>query len=148
MGNRIVVIINKEVIEEYKSIYFKMNPRCRVFPKYFNNPIPPSWNNFISKQRMEQNNIKSKYKDLAIWLAAKYKIAGLNLEKVCFTFDFYFKDKRRRDVDNYTLSAKLIDDGFTTANVLIDDSSTYLELKFPPFKYDKENPRLEITVEY
>lgn len=146
--NKKVITINKEIMEEYRKFYFKTNPRCRTFPKYFENPIPMSWNTFISKQRMIQNTIKGKYKGFAIFLANKYEINDLNLESTCFTFDFYFKDKRRRDCDNYTSSAKFINDGFTEANVIIDDASKYLELKFPPHKYDKENPRLEIIIEY
>ena len=148
MKNKIVITIDKEIMNEYEKIYFKMNPRCRVFPKYFKNPIPMSWNGFIVKKRMAQNDMKGKYKDFAIWLCAKYKIAGLKLNKVCITYKYYFGDRRGRDVDNYTLGAKLINDGLVGAGVLIDDISKYLELKFPPHEYDKVNPRLEMTIEY
>jgi Holliday junction resolvase RusA-like endonuclease len=146
--NKKIIVINKDIMEEYQIYYFEKNPRCRVFPKYFENPIPMSWNTFISKQRMIQNTIKGKYKKFAIWLAERDGINNLNLEKVCITFDFYFKDRRRRDCDNYTSSAKFINDGFTEAGVFIDDASKYLELKFPPHKYDKHNPRLELILEY
>lgn len=146
--HKIKVTIDKEIMEEYRKIYFIMNPRCKKFPKYFENPIPPSWNSFIAKIRMEQATIKSRYKEFAMWLSAKYKLAGLNLDKATFSFEYFFKTNQRHDIDNYTLGAKLINDGFTQAKVLVDDNSSHLELKFPPHKHDKENPRLEIWVEY
>jgi len=146
--NKVVVVIDKSIMEEYRKIYFKMNPRCRTFPEYFKNPIPPSWNFVLGKTRMAQNAMKNKYSEFGMWLAARYKIAGLNLDKAVFTYDYYFKTKIRHDSDNYTYSAKALNDSFVRAKVLVDDSSKYLELKFPPHGYDKDNPRLEITIEY
>jgi hypothetical protein len=146
--NKIVVVIDKSIMEEYRKIYFKMNPRCKVFPKYFENPIPPSWNFFIAKIRMQQADIKSKYGDFGMWLAAHYKLAGLNLDKAVFTYDFYFDSNRKRDIDNYGLTNKLLADGFVKANVLVDDNSNHLALRFNPFQLDRQNPRVEITIEY
>lgn len=143
-----VIVIDNKIMNEYKKIYFKLNPKCRKCPDYFNNPIPPSWNFFIAKQRMTQNSIKQKYKQFGVWLAEKYKINNLNLERAKFTYDFYFKDNRRRDIDNYTLTQKLLGDAFTEAKVLLDDNSKILALQFNPFKLDKENPRVEIMIEY
>ena len=148
LKNKVIIVIDKEIMEKYKEIYFKMNPRCKKFPKYFENPIPPSWNFFIAKIRMEQASIKAKYKDFAIWLAAKYGLAGLNLDKVIFTYDFYFNSNRARDIDNYGLTNKLLADGFVQAKVLTDDNSKHLALRFNPFQLDRKNPRVEITVEY
>jgi len=143
-----VITIDKELMDEYERIYFKINPRCRVFPEPFKNPIPMSWNTFITKKRAQQNSIKGKYKDFAKWLAFKYKINNLNLDNVDVTYLFYFRTRAIRDCDNYTLSAKLINDGFTEAKVWIDDNSNCVGINFPRHRYDKEHPRLEMILEY
>lgn len=146
--NVLKIVIDKEVMEKYKSDYFKLNPRCRTFPKYFEKPIPMSWNAFIVKQRMEQNTIKQKYKSFAEWLARYYNLDGLNLEQLKITYDFYFDSNRSRDIDNYGLTNKLLLDGFVSAKVLPDDNSKYLSLQFNPFQLDRQNPRVEMTLEY
>ena len=135
-------------MKDYENVYFKLNPRCRKFPDFFLKPIPPSWNFFIAKKRMTQNNIKQKYKDFGIWLAEYYKISELNLDKAMFTYTFYFDSNRRRDIDNYTLAQKLLGDAFVAAKVLLDDNSKNLHLAFNPFEIDRQNPRVEILIEY
>jgi Holliday junction resolvase RusA-like endonuclease len=70
----------------------------------------------------------------------------LNLNKAEFEYTFFFPDHRRRDFDNLLLTPKLINDGFVDANVLIDDNGENLLLKFNPFQYDKNNPRVEIII--
>ena len=142
------IIIDKTIMNEYKKVYFKLNPKCRKFPDYFEKPIPMSWNAFIAKQRMTQNSIKGKYKDFGVWLAKHYKIDDLNLSHASFTYDFFFDSNRRRDIDNYTLAQKLLGDAFVAAKVLLDDNSKNLWLNFHPFQLDKSNPRVEITIEY
>lgn len=81
-------------------------------------------------------------------MAKRYKIDNLNLNNAKITYDFYFKDNRRRDIDNYTFSQKALGDGFVECSVLLDDNSKILALQFNPFRVDKENPRVEITLEY
>lgn len=98
--------------------------------------------------RMAQNSLKSKYKEFAIWLAEYYKIDNLNLENSCITYTFYFKDRRRRDYDNLLLTPKLLNDGFVSAKVFIDDNGERLKLAFSPFQFDKTNPRVEMLLEY
>lgn len=142
------IIIDSEIMDKYKKDYFMLYPKRRVFPKYFENPIPMSLNIFIVKRRMAQNDIKGKYGDFAIWLAEYYHINDLNINQACFTYQFYFRTKIRHDIDNYCLTNKLLADGLVKAKVLIDDNSSVLELKFKPFKYDKLHPRVEIKMEY
>ena len=51
--------------------------------------------------------------------------------KVSATFEFYFPDKRRRDLDNYSFVAKFVLDGLVNACVLTDDSyKEVAELRF------------------
>ena len=81
-------------------------------------------------------------------MASYYKIANLNLSKAKIVFTFFFPDHRRRDFDNLMLSPKLLDDGFCSAGVLVDDNGENLMLEFKSFQYDKENPRVIIDLLY
>jgi hypothetical protein len=143
---KIKIIIDKKILEEYYIYYFDKYPKRKVNP--IDKPIPPSLNRFIAMKRMQQNSVKQKYKEFSVWLASYYKIANLNLDNATIIFEFYFPDKRRRDFDNLMLSPKLIDDGFVEAKVFKDDSGDILKLEFENFKYDKINPRVEITIVY
>jgi len=97
---------------------------------------------------MQQNDMKQKYKEFSVWLASYYKIANLKLDKAKMIYQFYFSDHRRRDMDNLMLSPKFFQDGFVEANVLVDDSGDILEIEFGSFKYDKNNPRVEIILRW
>jgi Holliday junction resolvase RusA-like endonuclease len=141
-----IVIIDKEIILKYNEWYFAKYPKRRKPP--IEKPIPPSLNKYIAMRRLAQNNIKQKYKEFSIWLASYYQIANLNLDKLRMVYKFYFGDKRRRDMDNLLLSPKFLNDGFVDSNVLKDDNGEILRIEFDNFGYDRENPRLEITLFY
>ena len=138
--------ITKETLEKYNEYYFKQYPKRRVAP--IEKPIPPSLNRFIAMIRMQQNSLKQKYKQFAIWLAEYYQISGLKLTKATIKYKFYFKDRRRRDFDNLVLTPKLLNDGFVEAGVFVDDSVDILRFEFENYGYDKLNPRVEMTIEY
>lgn len=141
-----IIIIDNSIVEEYNSYYFLQYPKRRVPP--IKKAIPPSFNYFTSIKRMVQNSLKQKYKEFAIWLAKRYSIADLNINKAKFVYKFYFQDHRRRDFDNLLLTPKLLNDGFTEAKVIEDDNGEKLMIAFEPFDYDKKNPRVEITIIY
>lgn len=44
------------------------------------------------------------------------------------TMEFYFKDKRRHDPDNYACCAKFILDGMVKAGILTDDNFEVIEM--------------------
>lgn len=140
------IVIDNDILEKYKEYYFKTYPRRKKFP--IKRPIPPSLNTFIAMKRMAQNSVKQHYKEFSIWLANYYKINNLNLTKCSITYSFYFKDKRRHDIDNNMITPKFINDGFTIAHVWVDDNSDYLQLIFNPIKIDKNNPRVEMLLDY
>ncbi len=98
--------------------------------------------------RMAQADLKKKYKEFSIWLAEYYTINNLNLDNASITYTFYFKTHQRHDFDNLMLTPKLVNDGFVEAGVFKDDCGEFLHLDFSPFKYDKNNPRVEMLLEY
>ena len=73
--------------------------------------IPPSLNRFAGRKNDREYQAKKReWKDLVYCLCIpKPKKA---LDKAIVTIIYYFKDKRRRDPDNY--SGKMIMDGITT----------------------------------
>ncbi len=145
-NNQIKLIVNNDILDKYHEYYFQKYPKRKKKP--INKPIPLSLNQFIGMVRIAQSDLKKKYKEFAIWLAEYYKVNNLNLEKAHITYTFYFKDKRRRDVDNLMLSPKLFHDGFVEANMLVDDSGDILSISFAPFEWDKGNPRVEMLLEW
>lgn len=62
-------------------------------------------------------------------------------------FEFWFKDRRRHDPDNYAACAKFILDGIVKAGILKDDSFQYI----PEFKVTQgglsKQPYINITME-
>ena len=142
----IKIIINKDVLEEYYKYYFSKYPRRKKNP--IDKPFPPSLNRFTAIKRMQQNDMKQKYKEFSIWLASYYKIANLNIDKAKMIYTFYFADHRRRDMDNLMLSPKFFQDGFVEAGVLVDDSGDILQIEFDIFRYDKNDARVEILLRW
>jgi Holliday junction resolvase RusA-like endonuclease len=56
----------------------------------------------------------------------------------------YFKTRRMLDADN--ICDKLIIDGLTHAGIISDDSPKYVDSVTTKSRYDKKNPRVEISV--
>ena len=65
------------------------------------------------------------------------------LQKAVVNITYYFKDKRRRDPDNY--SGKMLLDPLVKEGILIDDSFDVVTLVLDG-KVDKSNPRTEIEI--
>lgn len=66
------------------------------------------------------------------------------MEKVKITFTYYFKDRKRRDPDNY--AGKMVLDGLVKAGIIADDCFENIDLILKG-KYDRLRPRMEISIE-
>lgn len=66
------------------------------------------------------------------------------IEKAIVHITYYFKDKRRRDPDNY--SGKMLLDPLVREGILVDDSFSNITLVLAA-GYDKDEPRTEIDIE-
>ncbi|SJZ38229.1 RusA family crossover junction endodeoxyribonuclease [Garciella nitratireducens] len=109
--------------------------------------IPPSNNKFMGRgtryiQSIQYQEEKTKWE----WLvkSALGRRSVNHIEKATVKITYYFKDRRRRDPDNY--SGKFILDGLVRANILKDDSFSNIDLVLIG-EYDKENPRTEIEIQ-
>lgn len=110
--------------------------------KYIINDIPPSNNQFIGR------NARWKYQDIKKQWTSRINLLcnpkpPQPLKKSVVTITYYFKDKRRRDPDNY--SGKMILDGLVRARILQDDSFNNIDLVLCG-DYDKDNPRTVIEI--
>ena len=104
--------------------------------------IPPSLNRFAGRKNdREYQAQKREWKDLVCLLSPKQAVP---FNRSIVTITYYFKDKRRRDPDNY--AGKMIMDGLTAAGIIADDSFDHVELRLVG-AYDKRNPRTEIKIE-
>jgi len=94
--------------------------------KYMIPDIPPSNNKFLGREnRWEYQNIKKRWAALVETYCRPKP--DTPLPHAVVTLLYHFKDKRRRDPDNY--SGKFILDGLTKAGIIADDSFSVIELR-------------------
>ena len=111
--------------------------------KYLIKAIPPSNNKFIGKdKRWQYQDEKKKWARLIQLFCVPRPREPIKKSRV--TIIYYFKDKRRRDPDNY--SGKFILDGLVRSGIIIDDSFDCIDL-YLRGNVDKDNPRTEILIE-
>lgn len=147
-----VLEITIDSMNEYAKYYFKEHPRARNHPLKTSSkvknltPYPVSINMLTSMVRVQQNSLKQKWSDYIVWLCKKNGYDGLMLEGVEMYVEFYFNDKRKRDIiDNYNL--KFINDGLVRAGFLAEDDYTVIPYGHYMFKgFDKNNPRTVIRI--
>ena len=151
------LVIDAKLLEEYKEYYKKFHPTSRNHPLAKPNSknktegyiFVISINEFTNiPNRIQQNNLKQNWSNFIQWWCKKEKINGWNLEYCKISYKWFFPDNRRRDADNFGLANKFICDGLVKAEVIKDDCLGKLWLEYDCHKYiDKENPRVEVTIE-
>ncbi len=111
--------------------------------KYTINAIPPSNNEYIGKNaQWKYAHEKIKWERMILWTCIVKPPQPIPFAIV--TLRYTFKDKRRRDPDNY--SGKFILDGLRKAGIILDDSFDNIRLRIE--KSDEVGtPKVEIIVE-
>ena len=110
--------------------------------KYIINEIPPSNNKFIGRNaRWAYQEEKKRWAQLIHYFCKPRPKEPLKKARVELTY--FFKDKKRRDPDNY--SGKFILDGLRASGILLDDSFNNIDLILKG-SVDKLNPRTEKTI--
>lgn len=105
--------------------------------------IPPSNNKFMGRDaRWEYQDFKKLWCSYVSVYCKRKPEAPIYTAKVTLTY--YFRDKRRRDPDNY--SGKLILDGLVSAGIIADDSFSNIKLELVG-RLDRQNPRTEVAIE-
>ena len=110
---------------------------------YIISEIPPSNNNFIGRNaRWQYQDEKKRWADLIALFCTPKPQEPIPCARITLTY--YFGDRRRHDPDNY--AGKMILDGLVKAGIILDDSFGCVQLQLDGC-YDKNHPRVEITVE-
>ena len=111
--------------------------------KYIIPDIPPSDNKFKGRENhWEYRNQKKQWLETVMMLCRPKPKKPI--EKANVTLTYFFKDKRRRDPDNY--SGKFILDGLVEGKILKDDSFNNINLILRG-NHDPKNPRTEILIQ-
>ena len=107
--------------------------------------IPPSNNKYMGNSHNfnEYRREKERWHWLIKVALSKKEKPKKPLEKAIVNITYYFKDKRRRDPDNY--SGKMLLDPLVREGILKDDSFKEIVLVLSA-DYDKEKPRTEIYI--
>lgn len=149
MKKQIKILFNKEVVDKYKEYYFKRYPRRKVFNI---KATALSLNDFTAITRMAQADAKKKYNEFCLFVLEYYNIPKLKLNNCDVIILFEWKDRVRRDYENYAIVPKFFNDAFTEYGLLEDDSykqinsvttkMTYVKSKYSTvefiFEYDDE----------
>lgn len=108
------------------------------------NDIPPSNNKYMGNS----NSFRVYGNDKQLWFQhIAYNLKSRPLvpfKKAEVQITYYFKDKRRRDPDNY--SGKFLLDPLVKLGVLKDDNFDVIKNLILKAEYDKDYPRTEIIV--
>jgi len=109
------------------------------------NDIPPSNNQYMGNSH--NFNAYRREKERWHWMIKsalnKAEKPKKPIEKAIIHITYYFKDKRRRDPDNY--SGKMLLDPLVREGILIDDSFSNITLVLSA-SHDKDKPRTEIEI--
>lgn len=109
------------------------------------NEIPPSNNEYMGKtyNYAVYQREKTRWHWLIKGAINRAEKPKKPLEKAIVHITYFFKNKIRRDPDNY--SGKMLLDPLVREGILIDDSFDVVKLVLDG-GYDKDNPRTEIDI--
>lgn len=82
--------------------------------------MPPNLNVYRNMHYRELDKQKKEWANIIKLLVLKQKIQPV--AQINQTYEFFFKDKREHDPDNYACCAKFINDGLVAAGVLERDN--------------------------
>ena len=153
--NKILITLNRELFEEYRKVYFKENPRAKVFPFDTKGKTKKtrysvlSLNDLLPIQSMMYSNLKEKWGNFGIWVAKKNGLSDLQLTNSVFELRVFSETKAQKDCSNIAGGYKILEDGMCVqSGFLVDDSYLHVNPLLIVCDYDKENPRLEIRITF
>lgn len=87
--------------------------------------MPPNLNVYRNMNHYKLNAEKKDWEFMIKRLVKEQNITPV--KKIRQTYEFWFKDKREHDPDNYACCAKFINDGLVSAGVLQRDNFDHIE---------------------
>ena len=87
--------------------------------------MPPNLNVY---RNMHYRELDKQKKEWAIIVKNCVRSQSITpVSKIHQTYEFYFKDKRQHDPDNYACCAKFINDGLVASGILEQDNFDHIE---------------------
>lgn len=96
-----------------------MNQTIRI------NNMPPNLNEYRNMHYYKLDSEKKHWEQTIRFIVKEQKIAPVT--KIRQTYEFWFKDKREHDPDNYACCAKFINDGLVSAGIIPRDNFDHIE---------------------
>lgn len=87
--------------------------------------MPPNLNVFRNMHYREKNKQKKRWAGIVQQLVIEQQIQPMS--KIHMRYEFWFKDKREHDPDNYACCAKFINDGLVDCGVLLRDNFDHIK---------------------
>ena len=87
--------------------------------------MPPNLNVYRNMHYRALDKEKKEWERVVGWLVKEQQIKPVG--KIRQTYEFWFKDRREHDPDNYACCAKFINDGLVSAGVLQRDNFDHIE---------------------
>jgi crossover junction endodeoxyribonuclease RusA len=107
--------------------------------------IPMALNQYRNAHYFQINKEKDKWQKVVALEVINQKIVQIG--KCRISIDFFFRDKRRHDPDNYACSAKYLLDGLVKAGIIADDNFDVIESLSIRQGGISKQPYLMITLE-
>jgi Holliday junction resolvase RusA-like endonuclease len=105
-------------------------------------PLPVSVNQLYNGGSGQKRFPSKKYK---AWLASCPRVKANHFSNIILNYKYFFPDNRPRDMENFV---KSVSDFLVKYGVILDDCWQYVcEMHLTTGGIDKENPRIEITIE-
>ena len=105
--------------------------------------VPPTINKYIGRSVIwAYQKDKSEYEEINIYRNLKHK-PKTPVQKCNIELKFYFKDKRKRDLNNYE---KFVFDFLVSGKFIEDDNYNVIKEQKMSGYVDRNNPRVEIII--
>jgi len=107
--------------------------------------VPPSANVYIRQHWATRAKLRDEW-HLAVWaLCNEARVTPL--DKCTINCTIYFRDKRKRDLDNFEFTLKkLIQDALVRIGIIPDDTPDHITWKNVSLGHDEIKPRTEIII--
>ncbi len=145
--NEIRILFNQEMVELWREEYFRRYPSRKKFDI---KATCMSLNEFTAKVRLTQADYKVKYAEFVQFVLEYNNIPKLGLTDCHLEVIWTWKDKRRRDYDNYCITLKWFLDPIVKFGTLEDDSYLIMDGVDLRMKVDKslEESQVEFIFTY
>lgn len=109
----------------------------------------PGLNDYINVERTSRYmaaDMKRSVQEMIAW-TAKSQLRGLQIKGKVFILYHWIEPNKRRDPSNIAFAKKFIEDALVDIGVIQNDGWKHISGFADSFGVDKDNPRVEVTIE-